>query len=72
MSQTRAKSMLEVVVNIAIGYTINLGAQLLIFPMFGIDIPLRDNIGIGMAFTVISLTRSYLIRRWFNKEREEA
>jgi hypothetical protein len=64
--QTKARSLTEGVVNIVVGYTINLCAQLLIFPQFGIIIPLSSNLGIGACFTVISLVRTYLIRRWFN------
>ena len=69
--QTKAKSFAESITNILIGYSINLCAQLIIFPCFGINIPLRSNIGIGIAFTGISLTRSYLIRRWFNRTEKE-
>lgn len=65
--QSKARSLIEGGVNIAIGYSINLVAQLLIFPQFGINIPLSSNFGIGACFTVISLVRSYLIRRWFTK-----
>jgi hypothetical protein len=72
--QTKKGSIFEAFINILIGYGINLGAQIIIFPMFGIHIPLSSNIGIGLAFTGISLTRSYLIRRLFNRreDRHEA
>lgn len=65
--QSKLGSFVESLTNIAVGYTINLCAQLVIFPLFNIHIPLRSNIGIGICFTGISLTRSYLIRRVFNK-----
>lgn len=68
MSQSRKGSIAESLVNIAVGYAINLGAQGLIFPLFGIYIPLSSNIMIGLIFTVISLVRSYTIRRVFNME----
>ena len=64
--QTRVGSLVESVVNILIGYSINICAQLIIFPLFDITIPLRSNIAIGICFTGISLTRSYVIRRVFN------
>ena len=67
MSQTRTQSVIESLVNILTGYTIAIFAQLLIFPWFGINPPLIDNLLIGAAFTVVSLIRSYTIRRWFNK-----
>lgn len=64
--QTKKMSLVESLVNIAIGYTLNLLAQTLIFPLFGIYISFSKNLGIGLAFTLISLGRSYVIRRWFN------
>jgi hypothetical protein len=64
--QTKKGSIFEAFINILVGYGINLGAQIIIFPMFGIHIPLSSNIWIGLVFTVISLARSYLIRRLFN------
>jgi hypothetical protein len=67
MSQTKTHSLIESATNILIGYTVALVSQLVIFPMYGIHIPLSDNIAIGVWFTVVSLVRSYVIRRWFNK-----
>lgn len=66
MSQRRTWSLLESLTNITLGYFIALGAQLLIFPLFGIHIPLRDNLQIGLLFTCVSLVRSYTLRRMFN------
>jgi hypothetical protein len=67
MSQPKSHSLMEAIVNILIGYSINLGVQLLVFPLFHIHIPLSSNIGIGLIFTVISLVRSYLLRRIFDR-----
>lgn len=64
--QTRFHSFLESLVNIAIGYFVALGSQLAIFPMFDIYVSLETNIYIGLWFTLISLVRSYVVRRWFN------
>lgn len=66
MNQTRLESLLESIVNIIIGYGVALMSQLVIFPLVGIDVPLSTNIVIGFWFTIISLIRSYVIRRWFN------
>ena len=66
MSQTRFQSGVESVANVAVGYLVALASQLLVFPMFGIHIPFRSNLAIGAWFTVISLIRSYVLRRWFN------
>lgn len=70
MTQTRAHSFLESITNTAVGYVINLTAQVLIFPVFGIYVPLRTNIGISLFFTVISIARGYALRRWFTGKTE--
>ena len=66
MNQSRVASIAESVMNVLIGYGVALASQLVIFPMFGIHLPLSDNLAIGAWFTLISLVRSYAIRRWFN------
>ena len=68
MKQTKFESLIESVVNILIGYFTAVFSQLLIFPLFDIVIPIQDNLLIGLYFTLISLARSYLIRRYFNKK----
>lgn len=67
MEQSKLSSLIESLINILIGYVVALLSQLAIFPMVGIHIPLSTNIEIGAWFTLISLVRSYVIRRWFNK-----
>ena len=66
MNQTKLESLLESIVNIIIGYSVALASQLLIFPLVGINVPFSTNLWIGLWFTLISLARSYVIRRWFN------
>jgi len=66
MNQSRVASLAESAMNVLIGYGVALASQLVIFPLFGIHIPLSDNLAIGAWFTIISLVRSYAIRRWFN------
>lgn len=66
MSQPRSLSMIEAAANVAIGYAVAVVAQLVIFPLFGVHLPLGDNLAIGAAFTVVSLVRSYAVRRLFN------
>lgn len=67
MTQSRLHSALESAANVAIGYGVAVASQLAIFPLFGIHIALADNLVIGGYFTLISLARSYLLRRWFNR-----
>ena len=65
--QTKYQSLIESLTNILIGYLTALLSQVLIFPSFDIDVTFQDNLLIGLYFTIISLIRSYLVRRYFNK-----
>ena len=67
MSQSKRGSLIEVLINTAIGFSINFTANLLILPLFGFtSLTLEKNFYIGLAFTVVSVARSYVVRRWFN------
>lgn len=66
MSQTRVMSAAESAANVAIGYGVAVGSQIAILPLFGVNLPLADNLLIGVYFTAISLARSYVVRRVFN------
>ena len=66
MNQTKLESLAESVLNIVIGFVVALASQVVIFPLVGIHVPLTTNLTISFWFTVISLIRSYIIRRWFN------
>ncbi len=70
MSQSRTGSLVEACTNIVIGFSINWTANMLILPRFGFH-SLTGWIAfeIGLVFTVISLCRSYLLRRFYNKMR---
>lgn len=68
--QTRKHSLIETLTNVAIGYVVALLSQLVIFPIFGIHIALTDDLLIGMWFTVVSIVRSYVLRRWFTRRTE--
>lgn len=66
VGQSRRGSLQESMVNLLVGYSINFGANLLISPLFGWDVSVRQNIALGIIYTVISLVRSYCLRRFFN------
>jgi hypothetical protein len=66
MTQTRLGSLIEACVNVAIGLAISLVANALVFPLFGFHPTLGENVWISVIYTVISLVRSYLLRRFFN------
>jgi hypothetical protein len=64
--QSRLHSFVEAWANVAIGFTINFVANLFVLPLFGFNVRASQAFGIGLIFTVISIARSYVIRRWFN------
>lgn len=64
--QTRLHSLIESFLNILLGYLVAVAAQILIFPLFGYSISLRDNFLTAIAFAVVSFLRSYALRRFFN------
>ena len=72
MRQTKLGSFYEACINVAIGFGINFVANLVILPLFGFDITLTDNLYIGLLYTIVSVVRSYVVRRWFDRRIHEA
>jgi len=66
VSQSRLGSMIEAVANVAVGYGVAVATQVVVFPWFGLHASMSDNLLIGAIFTVVSLVRSYTLRRLFN------
>jgi hypothetical protein len=66
MAQTKLGSFVEAWANIGVGFTINFFANMAILPLFGFKVSAGNAFEIGLIFTVISLVRSYVLRRWFN------
>ena len=64
--QPRHMSAVESVTNVTAGYLLALVTQAIVFPWFGIDVTASDHMAIAAVFTVISLVRSYAVRRAFN------
>ena len=64
--QSKLHSLLESITNILIGYVVAIISQVVIFPIYEINVSLETNVYIGLWFTLISLIRSYLVRRYFN------
>lgn len=64
--QTKTHSFIESVLNIAIGFGISFISQKVIFPIYNINIDTKTNLKIGACFTVVSIIRSYALRRLFN------
>jgi hypothetical protein len=65
MKQSRAMSLVEAVANVAVGYGVAVLTQILIFPVFGLHTTLAQNLKMGAVFTLVSIARSYALRRVF-------
>ena len=66
MTQSKTQSMIETFANVGVGFCISFLASLLILPAFGVVVSVDTNFGITLAFTVVSVTRMYIIRRYYN------
>ena len=71
-SQSRWMSFVEAVTNVAVGYIIAVLTQITVFPLFGFRVPMSTNLLIGAIFTIVSLARSYVLRRVFEAMRARA
>ena len=65
MTQSRQISLVEAVTNVAVGYALAIATQIVVFPWFGLQASLGENLALGGVFTGISLLRSYVLRRLF-------
>ncbi|WP_347267737.1 hypothetical protein [Paracoccus sp. (in: a-proteobacteria)] len=65
MKQSRTMSMVESVANVAVGYGVAVVTQILIFPIFGLHTTLAQNLKMGAIFTIVSIIRSFALRRLF-------
>jgi hypothetical protein len=58
-------SLIEAIANVAVGFAIALLTQILVFPLFGLQVSLAENLAIGSLFTLASLCRLFVLRRVF-------
>jgi hypothetical protein len=65
--QSKLQSLYETCINVLIGFVISFWLNLVILPAFGHGHPsLLNNLGMTAVFTVASILRGYVIRRYFN------
>ncbi|CRK76378.1 MULTISPECIES: DUF7220 family protein [Roseobacteraceae] len=67
--QSRRQSLIEAITNVVVGYALAVLTQIVVFPWFGLKVSLNDNLAIGAMFVIISLLRSYALRRLFERWR---
>lgn len=66
MDQSRLGSFIEVCINTAVGLLTAFVLGIVVYPWFGHAFTVPQNAGISAVFTVVSLLRGYIVRRWFN------
>lgn len=67
MKQSKLESLFESVITVGSGLIVAVIIQLLIFPLYDIEITLFENIQLATIFTISSIIRIYIIRRCFNR-----
>ena len=65
MKQSRFMSLVESVAKVFVGYDVAVVTQILIFPIFGLQTTLVQNLEMGAISTVVSMARSFALRRVF-------
>ncbi len=65
--QTNRGSVIEVLVTTTVGYLVSVTVgQLWLYPIYGIELELTDNLGLTSVFIGISMFLKYGFRRLFN------
>lgn len=65
--QSRALSALESVANVAVGFVLSFALQRILMSAYGLNTTAAVDLQITLAFTVLSLARSYGMRRLSNR-----
>lgn len=69
MKQSRLMSLVEAIAKVAVGYGVAVVTQILIFPLFGLHTTLVENLKMGAIFSIVSIARSFVLRRTFEAVR---
>lgn len=69
MKQSRFMSLVEALANVVVGCGVAVVTQILVFPIFGLHTTLAQNLKLGLVFPIVSIGRSYALRRLFERLR---
>jgi hypothetical protein len=58
-------SLIEAMINIAVGFGLSIASQAIVLPLLGVDIPWRANFLFAVFMTVVSILRQFCLRRLF-------
>ena len=65
-----SRDIVESVIDVGSGFFLAVIIQLTIFPLFDLHPTILDSMGIAIIFTIVSMTRSALWRRFFRKRKQ--
>tara|TARA_E500000178_G_C16968945_1_gene729932 strand:+ start:616 stop:816 length:201 start_codon:yes stop_codon:yes gene_type:complete len=59
------KDIFESIIDVGSGFLLAIIVQLIVFPLFDLYPSILDSMGIALVFTIVSMIRSALWRRYF-------
>ena len=65
MQQSKRWSLIEAATNTAVGYALAVATHFAVFPLFGVQVSVAENLALGLVFTAVSVIRGYALRRLF-------
>ena len=65
-----SRDIVESVIDVGRGFVLAVIIHLTIFPLFDLHPTILDSMGIAIIFTIVSMTRSALWRRFFRKRKK--
>ena len=69
MRQSPLMSLIEAIANVLAGFVLAVATQLILFPILGLHPSLAQSLRIGLIFTLLSILRSFALRRLFERLR---
>ena len=66
--QSKKQSLIETLTSVFLGWLIGVILNLTVLPLFDYNITVVDSLWVSLIFTVVSVVRGYIIRRWFNSK----
>ena len=67
LKQNKFQSLFESSFQTVAGTIMSFWLSILIYPLFGLDVPMMKIGGISIVFTVTSILKNYIVRRYFVK-----
>lgn len=70
LMQSKKESFIETLTSVFVGWLIGVILNMLVLPLFDYNITVIDSLWVSLIFTVVSVIRGYVIRRFFNSKEE--